>query len=186
MKPINFFLLCCFQSTLIVICRVFNSASFHKKVSFVCYFSDQIFSKEKMSQNYCPTRYKSIEHFNMVYVTTNWVRVALPPPRPWCLLTTLHHQNVSIPYRTRAYIQDRQRRGEYISKQRTTDRNGRTWRKWPIWISSQCTIHFIDTICFTSNKCNTNRIFIHWILLFLLDYRHISLSCLFFHHVLCR
>jgi hypothetical protein len=62
MKPINFFLLCWFQSTLIVICKEFNSASSHKKVSFVCYSSDQMFSKEKMSQNFCPTRYMYFSH----------------------------------------------------------------------------------------------------------------------------
>ena len=37
-------------------------------------------------------------------VMTNWVRVALPPPRQWCLLTTLHRQNVSVLQRTLAYI----------------------------------------------------------------------------------
>ena len=37
-------------------------------------------------------------------VMTNWERVALPPPRQWCLLTTLHRQNVSVLQRTLAYI----------------------------------------------------------------------------------
>ncbi len=48
-----------FKLKLILVCRESNSVSSHRKVRIMCYFSDRIFSREKMSQNFCPTRYIS-------------------------------------------------------------------------------------------------------------------------------
>ncbi len=60
-----------------------------------------------------------LSHFfyNTVIVTTNWVRVALPPPRQWYLFTTLHLQNVTSLYQRYAYIWERL--GERWTQNRT-------------------------------------------------------------------
>lgn len=69
-------------------------------------------------------------------VMTNWVRVALPLPRQWCLLTTLRRQNVSVLHRTLAYIAQ-ENNSRHDRNDRRGERSNQELTDWPIQLFAQ-------------------------------------------------